>query len=81
MHELPVREVVLRPDGAASFNAVYVDAGMVKHPPCVHSVGELVTPPGARVPLRVAEPGGKYCGLGVMVTPLVPGRLDRYMAG
>ena len=60
---------------------------MSSHPPCVRAFGELVTPPGGRVPLRVRVSGqsdywpAKYCGYGVSVTPVVPGRIDHYQAG
>jgi hypothetical protein len=85
---LPVRAVRLRPRDAASFNVIWVSTEMFAHPPrCVRSFGELVTPPGAHVPLRVVRPRyasvwpPKYCGLHLGVTPLVPGRIDRYQAG
>jgi hypothetical protein len=60
---------------------------MSSHPPCVRAFAELVTPPGGRVPLRVRVSGqsdywpAKYCGYGVAVTPVVPGRIDHYQAG
>jgi Protein of unknown function (DUF4232) len=83
---LPVGAVRLRPRGAASFNVIAVSTEMFAHPPrCVRLLGELVTPPGGQVPLRVVLPGNqarwKYCGLDLGVTPLVPGRIDRYQAG
>ena len=85
---LPVRAVRLRPHGSASFNVVAVNSLFFAHPPpCVRSLGELVTPPGAHVPLRVVRHSYasvrplKYCGLDLGVTPLVPGRIDHYQAG
>ena len=60
---------------------------MSSHPRCVRAFGELVTPPGGTVPLRVNVSGqgdywpAKYCGYGVLVTPVVSGRIDRYQAG
>jgi hypothetical protein len=60
---------------------------MQSHPRCVRAFGELVTPPGGHVPLRVRVSGqanywpAKYCGYGVLVTPVVAGRTDRYQAG
>lgn len=85
---LPVRTVVLRPQGKAAFNVVAIDPFMLDHAPCVRSSAELVTPPGGNVPLRVeVAPNrrpywpGYYCGLRLGVTSLVSGRIDRYLAG
>jgi Domain of unknown function (DUF4232) len=80
-HLLPVREVILRPRGAASFNVVATDRFMLSHRSCVFSRVWLVTPPGTRVPLRIVLPGGGYCATGLLVTPLVAGRIDRHPAG
>lgn len=78
---VPVRTVVLRPGGAASFNVVVVDqvgrAGPISSRFCAWSRAILVTPPDARLPVR-ARYGLSNCGLGV--TPFVPGRIDRYPA-
>jgi hypothetical protein len=86
-HLLPVRAVHLSPQGSASFNVVSSSPFMLSHPRCVRAFGEFVTPPGGHVPLRVRVSGqgdywpAKYCGYGVLVTPVVPGRIDRYQAG
>lgn len=79
---LPVSAVQLPPRGAASFDLVWAAPFTANPPPCVRASGELVTPPGGHVPLRVAVHGkDEYCGAGPMVTPVVPGRIDRYQAG
>lgn len=86
-HLLPVRAVRLSPGGSASFDVVSSSPFMLSHPRCVQAFGELVTPPGGDVPLRVRVSGrgdywpAKYCGYGVLVTPVVPGRNDDYQAG
>jgi hypothetical protein len=79
---LPVHSVPLPPRGAASFNVVALAPFTANPPPCVRASGELITPPGGHVPLRVVVHGkDEYCGAGLMVTPVVPGRIDRYQAG
>jgi len=84
---LPVRAVHLSPQGSASFNVVSSSPFVASHPRCVRAFAELVTPPGTRVPLRVTISGqgdywpAKYCGYGVLVTPVVSGRIDHYQAG
>lgn len=86
-HLLPVRAVRLPSRAAASFNVVASSPFMSHHPRCERAFGELVTPPGGTVSLHVAVPGksdywpAKYCGYGVLVTPVVSGRIDRYQAG
>jgi Protein of unknown function (DUF4232) len=86
-HLLPVSAIRLRPLASAAFDVVATDPFMLSHPPCVRSSGQLVTPPGGGEPLRAEPPvkndywPSKYCGLGLMVTPLVSGRIDRYQAG
>lgn len=76
---VPPRTVVLRPGGAASFLVVVVNqvgrAGPMSSRFCAWSRALLVTPPGSRSPFR-ARYSLSDCGLGV--TPLVPGKLDRY---
>ena len=84
---LPVRAVQLSPQGSASFDVVSSAPFASSHPRCVRAFGELITPPGGRLPMRVIVSGqgdywpAKYCGYGVLVTPVVPGRIDRYQAG
>jgi hypothetical protein len=79
---LPVHAVQLPPRGAASFDVVALAPFTADPPPCVRASGELVTPPGGHVPLRVVVHGkDEYCGGGLLVTPVVPGRIDRYQAG
>jgi hypothetical protein len=80
-HQLPVETVALAPGHSAAFNVVYVDRMMVQHPRCVPFHAELITPPGVHRPLKAPEPSGKFCGLGVTVSPVVPGQIDRYMIG
>jgi hypothetical protein len=76
---LSIRTVVLRPHAAASFNVRTTDHYVLGHPSkCSRIRVVLVTPPGARLALRVRQ-RGLYCGRKLeAVTPLVPGRLDRY---
>jgi hypothetical protein len=86
-HLLPVSAVQLSPQGSASFDVVSSSPFMLRHPRCVRAFGELVTPPGGRAPMRVNVTGqgdywpAKYCGYGVLVTPVVSGRIDHYQAG
>jgi hypothetical protein len=79
---LPVHTVQLPPGGSASFDVVAAAPFTTNPPPCVRASGELVTPPGGHVPLRVVAHGkDEFCGAGLMVTPVAPGRIDRYQAG
>ena len=76
---VPLRTVMLRPGGAASFLVVVVNqvgrAGPLSSRFCAWSRAVLVTPPGSRSPVR-ARYSLSDCGLGV--TPLVAGKLDSF---
>jgi len=71
------RRVVLRPGGAASFEVLSSDRiGLSRPCPAVREV--LVTPPGARVGLRVGF-GLDYCGPRFLaLAPVVAGRNDHH---
>jgi hypothetical protein len=80
---LPIRAVLLRPGGAASFHA-YQDDGTGLEEACgfpLHSAQTLAIPPGSSKPARgsVAVP---YCHnprrLLAWLSPLVAGRFDSY---
>lgn len=79
---VPARDIVLRRGGAASFNVLIPDQLMYSHPTkCVRARAVLVTPPGSKVAVRIDKPLLDFCGRRFEdVTPLVPGRIDRYMA-
>jgi hypothetical protein len=79
---VPARRIVLRPDGAASFTLLVPDQLMYGKPPkCVRPRAVLVAPPGSDVALRIDRPLFEYCGRRFEgLTPLVPGRIDRYLA-
>jgi hypothetical protein len=52
-----------------------------KPPKCLRLRAVLVTPPGSRVALQIDRPPFEFCGQRFEgFTPLVPGRIDRYMA-
>jgi Protein of unknown function (DUF4232) len=72
------RSVVLRPGGAASFEALSSD-GIGLSRPCRGGREVVVTPPGGHVPIRLAFRGMAYCGRGYLwVAPLVAGRTDHH---
>jgi hypothetical protein len=79
---VPARRIVLRPGGAASFTLLVPDQLMYDKPPkCLRLRAVLVTPPGSRVALQIDRPPFEFCGQRFEgFTPLVPGRIDRYMA-
>ena len=82
---VPTRAVVLRPGGAASFHAIESDGTGLEDicPVPLPSERVLVTPPGSSTPARrsVEMP---YCHARrrpvVYLSPVVPGRLNRYIS-
>jgi hypothetical protein len=79
---VPARRIVLRPGGAASFTLLVPDQFMYDKPPkCLRLRAVLVTPPGSTLALRIDKPPFEFCGQRFDgFTPLVPGRIDPYMA-
>lgn len=81
---VPARPVLLRPGGAASFHLIEDDGTGLDHicPIPLPSAAALVIPPGSSAPARrsLAMP---YCHtprrLAVYLSPVVAGRLNRYI--
>jgi hypothetical protein len=66
--------VVLKPQGAASFNVYGADWNHAKNRACPETSAALIAPPGDRATLSVAI-RMPNCGL-LYIAPLIAGRID-----